>query len=64
MGGRGILKSMRSSATTEEHAHADRHGDDQDQIRDGGNLFCENLQVRLRYGDDKAQDEAHENHDP
>ena len=42
----------------QKQAHARRHRQDKGRVGDRGHLICQHLQVRLRDGDEKAQQEA------
>ena len=48
----------------QKNPHAQRHGPDDDPIRDRRHLPCQHLQIRLRHGDDDADQKADGHDDP
>ena len=62
--GQGNAQQDTQQSDDQEHAHAQGHGPDDDIVFNGGDLAGQNLQVRLRYGDDHADQEADGHDDP
>ena len=48
----------------QEHTHAHRHGPDDHVVLNGRYLVGQHLQIRLRHGNDHADEEAHHRDDP
>ena len=61
--GQGDFPPDTDQGQGQEHAHAQRHGQDQRHVGDAGDLVGQHLQVWLGNGDHHAEDEAHQQRD-
>ena len=62
--GKGNCEKNTHQRNHKKNPYTDCYGHNQHHIRHRGNLFCQNLQIRFRYGDDESQHKPQYNHHP